>query len=133
MSGDERSKQTGEADAGAEVGDQLVIPEVATGQHDATGETGKAARDQHRADAVAPFGDTRSLRRLGIATEHPQAKPDNRAIQHHPHHDRQCQGEQHADRELVAEPGDPWDAGIGGQRLADLVAIGATCGRGEQQ
>ena len=51
LAGDERREQAGEADAGAEVGDELVVAEVAAGEHDAAGETGEAARDEHRRTA----------------------------------------------------------------------------------
>ena len=39
----------------------------------------------------------------------------------------------HAERELVAEQRHSRDAGVGGQRFADLVAVGASSGRCEQQ
>ena len=57
LAGDECGEQAGEPDAGTEVGDELVVAEVAAGQHDAAGEAGEAAGDEHRAEAVAPFGD----------------------------------------------------------------------------
>ncbi len=46
---------------------------------------------------------------------------------------REHERQHHTERELVAEHGHPWDAGVGGQRFADLVAVGSSGGGCEQQ
>ena len=96
LAGDQRREQAGEADAGTEVGDQLIVAEVAAGQHDAAGEAGEAARHEHRPDAVAALGDAGAMRGLGVAAEHPQPEPDHRAVEHQP--DDDCESQCHAAR-----------------------------------
>ena len=85
LAGDQRGEQPGEADAGAEVGDQLVVAEVASGQHDAAGQAGEATGHQHGADAVPALGDTGALGGPRVAAEHAQPEPDDRAVEDEPH------------------------------------------------
>ncbi len=87
LPGDECGEQAGEPDPGAEVGDELVVAEVAAGKHGASGETGEAARDEHRADAVTALGDSRAVGGLRVAAEHSQAETDDGVVEDHPDDD----------------------------------------------
>ena len=91
MPGDERSEQAGESDPGAEVGDELVVAEVASGEHRAAGEAGEAARDEHRADAVTALGHSGAVGGLRVAAEHSQTEPDDGVVEDDPDDDGEDQ------------------------------------------
>src|SRR4051794_23582689 len=67
LTGNQCSQQPSEADACAEVGDQLIVAQVAARQHDPAGQAGEAAGGEHRADAVAPFVHAAAMGGLRVA------------------------------------------------------------------
>ena len=70
---------------------QLVVAEVASGQHDAAGQTGEPAGHEHRADAVTALRHAGPAGGAWVAAEHAQPEADDRTTEDDRHDERQRQ------------------------------------------